>query len=268
MPTINPVLLNLSQALPTDLPFWYPDGIMNAGSKLLFDFSNPACNANATGVMSAGALFTNLVTGAPTAAVAAAGNTAFNLTNVGANGGISFPGQNTSAGSLGLGSTYDMHVSNDDWLAIMWLKLAAAPANANAFAPIWGLQIDSQNCLFNIDTGSDNKSPRIVANQQANSPVPTALGANFTLGSPQQLALSWQKQGSGAVVKVFVNNAFKFSFGTTATLQDASTHSMGIGGAKMQGSVYMAYMEDLTASGADPAAQVAADYAIRNGAYA
>ncbi|KVE13317.1 hypothetical protein WI92_14600 [Burkholderia vietnamiensis] len=270
MATVNPVLLNLSQVLPSDLPFWYPDGIMNPGSKLLFDFSNPACNANAAGLMSAGQTFTNLVSGAPVGTVNAATNTAYNPTNVGGNGGISFPGQNTNIGNVSLGSTYDMHATNDDWLVILWLKLAATPINANAYANIWGLQSNAQNGLFAFDTGSDNKSPRVVANPQSNSPTPQPLGASFTLGSVQQVAVSWQKTGaSSSVAKVFINGVFAFSFGAGGvTLLDMSAYSMNLGSAKMQGSIYMAYMEDLTVSGADPAAQVVADYALRTGAYA
>jgi ApbE superfamily uncharacterized protein (UPF0280 family) len=100
-----------SESTDPNQPITYADAIMNAGTKWLIDFTNPACNSNAAGTLSAGAIFKNLVAGAANASVVSIGGDSVITNNLDANGnpiGLVFSGT-TGSRYVSLGNSFDLH---------------------------------------------------------------------------------------------------------------------------------------------------------------
>lgn len=108
---------------------------------------------------------------------------------------------------------------------------------------------------------------------QGQNPQPGAI-ANANAYSIHQFAVSWQVSGGNATIRAFVDGALastevradtSYTEVAGATLKigcGAGAASAGTGAVRPHMRLYRAYVEDLAASGRDPATVVASDYAF------
>lgn len=243
--TSSTILTANSNFSDAALPVLYKDGLINAGSKFLFDFGDTYClNGSVAGAIANATVFRNLVDGAPTA-----GN-AGSTTTLSAGGGLVFAGTANGATYLNLGNTYSLHALNHPFLVIGWAKVAANAGNDRGV-----LQLGSANATYqySLETSSGG----------------AFLGGAPNVGAVMQVAYAWSPDG---VTQWFANGALRSLVGGGATtLADfsASTTKVGMdpGNIPMIGTVYRVYQEDLFLSGASPLEQVAADWAANNGRF-
>ena len=237
------------------LPKLYRDKIMNAGSKFLFDFLSPYCNANADGNIANGAAFTNLVDGAPGATVTTAGSA---IQSLAGKAGLFLDGV-SGVNQINLGNSYSLHATNPSFLVILWIKIPAVGFEATDYNHILKLGDSTNDCQFFFDAGLGGVRPRVTVGHGAGSNALThSVASGFGQGAPLQLALEW----SPGTLKGYANGVQFASITGQAglnTLRDTSASSILMSG-DFKGTVYRAYQENLTVSGKTGAEQVLADY--------
>ena len=248
----------------TSGPKLYPDFILNSGSKLLFDTSNPLCNALPVGALTAGQTLANLVSGGAAATVASSTNP---MVNNGSNLGISMAGVAANGGEFNLGTGFSLYGTDHRFIALCWLKLnptGQVTTNSNIFS----LKNDVPNTLFAMDAGVGNIAPRVNANAQASSAYTTLAG--FTPGAVQMIGVAWEPQGSGSVYHAVLNGAVQTSItqASPSLLVNTAAASMVAGSSRFAGKLYDWYFEDLTLSGASVVNVVQREYALRAGVFA
>lgn len=238
------------------LPKLYRDGLLNPGSKFLFDFVNGYCNANADGNLNNASMFTNLVEGAPSAAVVTTGSA---IQSLAGKAGLLLDGVSDTS-YVNLGGSYDLSTTNPSFIVIVWHKIPASGAETVSYSPILKLTQSNANfAQFLFDTGVGGNAPRTQIGWITNGPAASgsAIVAGVGQGVPQQLALHW----SPGVVKTYVNGALLGSV-TSANINslfNCAAFNVLISGA-YKGTVYRAYQENLTVSGKVAADQILADY--------
>lgn len=238
---------------PRPLPLLRRDPVLNAGSKLLFDPRYPYCrNSNATGTITGGMIFKNLVAGGPDILPNGSGNPP---TLNAAGEGVTFAGVAANGMNLIGGNTYSLHAGDKDFLAVVWCKIPAT-VTGSANVQLMGLRADTSNSMFYIDNGGDQKTPRFVVNNHSNSPTPAGI-PGFTADAVHQLGVA--KYGDNALV--FLDGVLVVQgFMNDLPLADMSANNLNIGSSRITGRIYRAYLEDLTTSGADPFEQAALDW--------
>lgn len=250
------------------LPKLCRDSIINTGSLFCFDFLDTYCNPLASGNVANGAIFKNLVIGAPDGIANSTGGSIMTTSP----NGLVFNG--VFGASVDLGATYDRSGDNHSFLALAWFK--TDPAVNAAYPGVLGLCTNtSSGNQYSIDSGPapGNITPIATANG-----VGMSGSANPTLKT--QVAVMW----TPGAVSYFVNGALVISQAgpATATAPPTGTHeSIGVSANGMaafspfKGNIYRAYKEDLSISAAatgktitaQALAQVIADYAANVGRF-
>lgn len=230
------------------LPKLSRDPIVNAGTKLVLDFADPYCFPGQAPDPGNGTVFKNLVDGMENAVLSKSA-----LFPVGfSGGGLYFEnGVNDGQGSrLSLGNSFKFPLSVDQ-LVICWMKQSSVVKNSITFGfgipGVYQFGRGSNDSAYQLSGGTSN---RTITSAEALT-KPAQLAFSIKAGSFQAY-LNGQAVGSPFVLS---------SFGASTDLW--------LGGAPSQnewaGHIYRAVIEDLTASGANPAAQVAKDYEIGMG---
>jgi hypothetical protein len=252
----------------TSLPKLYRDTILNSGSRYLFDFLDSYSNPNADGALSAGAVFKNMVDGAPDGEFVGAAA----IANLAGKAGLSMPGVG-SGGSvtsyIDLGVGYDMAALDHDFLDIVWFKTPASGL-VTGFPQILVLgAFGGESTLqLSLSGGTDGNTPRFSVANSAGVATTRSAAAGTGGGARAQMAVS----RVGNTVTLYVNGAqISTTSAFTGTLYSAAGQSAKLG-AGYKGTIYRVLKEDLTLSGAEagrtPAAQalaqVAADFAANS----
>lgn len=256
----------------TTMPKMVLDPIVNAGSMYLLDFLNAYCNPNADGALTAGMIFKNLVDGADDAVLVGAASVA-NLTG---KAGISMPGTGSGGGIttyIDLGTDYDLHTPNPDFLVIAWVK-APASGYITTYPQILilGVYGNEGQDQYSVTMGSDGKTPRVSVANAAGTAFATAATGGASNGVITQIALS----RVGTLVTLYVNGvAVATQTMTGSGIYDSSAQRVKIG-AGFKGTVYRVAEENLTVSAAaagkttaaQALAQVVLDYTVNIGRFA
>lgn len=238
------------------------DKAISKGTRLLFDFKNSYSNPNPDGPLKFGAVFTNLVDGAPGAVIGGADAAAL-INERRSTGGIRSPASGANGQLINLGKSYSLHATNPSFIALAWVK---CPSNAvaNAYQGIFKLQGSSvQNTLFSIDTGFNGRAPRVVANNQNNVPVYEEV-PGFTTDAVHQIGVAWRLGFidvilNGVVVKTITNINQK--------LLDLSGYDLIAQTARQSTTLHRILLEDLTVAGRTAAQAASADFAAGKGGY-
>lgn len=239
----------------------YRDQILNPGSKFLLDFLDPTCNPNADGTLPAGTTFVNLVDGANGGII----NTSSTMANLTGKTGLSVPGSGGGNLTIGNAGDYDLHVSNDEFIVIVWFKTPASGFISTSFLNLFSEMVSNTNTAqFYSDMGSDGQTPRIGYGNGTISSV-LALASGTGLGAVTQLGMHIKP--AAHTLELYYNGGFvSNSVGPPPnTLQNAATLKPTLN-AGYKGTVYRLYMEDITVSSAansaiSAAGQIALDYA-------
>ena len=237
------------------LPKLYRDPIMNNGSKFLFDFCNPYCNPNPDAALTASMTFNNLLDAGPAATIVGG----VGLANAAGKAGVTFSGGQGST-NINLGTAYDLHATNDEFILIYWDKESASGYNSGGYipGPYLSLTSDANHAQWYFDYGADGKTIRASVGTSSGSggvSVPAASGLGQ--GAPRQIALHWKSTG---LLELYVNGALQgSSLSAPTTLPNAATDSIVFPNYYV-GTLYRLYQEDLTVSGLSAASQILADY--------
>lgn len=235
-------------------PKMYRDPVINPGTLALFDFLDPYCNPAADGDIAVGAAFKNLVDGNP-AAVAEKNATAGILTNAAGKAGLVFSGGG-GAGmtriNLGLSDLYNLDRTQNEFIFCAWYKEPTVGFSTGQ-ATVAGKQAAPNNAIYNINVGNGGIPQSILAGQAVN-----VFGAsNAGIGAPRHVAAHWRN----GLQRLFVNGVLTFTRTIAAALPDHSAFPLTIGTSNTKMTFYRLLLEDVVASGADPTAQILADYA-------
>ena len=238
------------------------DPAIALGTRLLFDFKNGYCNPNPIGNLADAATFVNLVDGAPGATLIAGAQKLIN--DAATTGGIRAPGVDASGQAISLGITYNLYPTNHSFIALAWVKCPSVALN-KAYQTIfsYGVTGSSQSGLFFIDSGADGKSPRVVANNQANVPVYNSV-PGFTVDVVHQVGVAWRPGFfdvilDGVVVASFAN--------VNVSLLDMSTSNMSALSNRQSATLYRLLLEDLIVSGRSASQAAAADFSAATGRF-
>ncbi|ABM38603.1 hypothetical protein [Polaromonas naphthalenivorans] len=240
--TIVNVNGNFSDAAMPLLP---RDGLINPGSKFLFDFADSYCNnGNIAGALPNGAVFKNLVDGAPNAIN---GGT---TTTLAAAGGLVFAGTSNGATFLNLGLTYDLSALNAEFLVIGWAKVAANVGNNRGLI---GLGTSVSAYQYSLESNSGG----------------TTLGNAPNTGAVMQVAYTRSPAGVSKVFAIGAPVSINGSAATTLADYSASPTRVGVSPSSiaMIGTIYRVYLENLTISGASAAEQVLYDWVANAGRF-
>lgn len=234
----------------SDGPIIYRDATASAGTKFLFDFLDTYCNANATGALPSGAIFTNLVDGAPNGVN---GNT--NQVNE-VTGGITFNG--TIFNGINLGTSYNLSGTNPSFVVIAWIKVGTGVGNDKGL-----LSLGTSTTVYQHKMTTSSGGTRITVGA-ANTGL-----AIVNTGAVMQVAVSWSPLG---VVRAFANGVLvgqSNSAPTTLTSFAATNTTIGADPSLTAGvgTVYRVLQENLTVSGNTDLAVVMADYADNVGRF-
>lgn len=244
----------IGQFTDTSISPLVSDKAVSRGTRLLFDFSNVYCNPNPVGPLQLGAEFKNLVDGAPTAKIS--GASTFSLTNNGGARGITAPQSSSNGQIIDLGNSYSLHASSHSFVALVWVKIPST-VTAAQYQSLFQLQgSNNQNTMFSIDAGADGKSPRVVANNQNNSPVFTPI-TGFTTGSVHQIGVAWRP----GFVDIILDGAIIATNGNSnPALLDLSAFNTTAMTTRQGTTMYRMLLEDVVLSGRTVAQAVASDY--------
>lgn len=227
----------------------YRDPVINKGTVFLLDFTDSYSNPIGDGNVPAGSVFKNMVPGAAdgVAAVAAAGM----LVNATGKAGLVYSGIGNGAFTgIDLGTAIG-NIGSDEFIVCTWSKEPTS-SPSTSFVPILAKQASGNNGLFIITGGSAGNAPYVNISTSTVATVSTA-----GQGSPRHIGFHF-KPGA---LRLFVNGALVASAAGPTTLPDYSANPTRFGSSYLKSTIYRGMMEDITVSGADPTAQILADYA-------
>lgn len=238
----------------TTRPKMYRDPVINAGTLALFDFLDGYCNPVADGNIANGAVFKNLVPGGADGAAEINGPGNTFISNAVGKAGLVFSGVGSGVINrinLGLAAAYNLNTSQHEFIFCTWSK-EPTTGYSTGEALIAGKLTAGNNAIYDTNVGAGGISKAYVAGGTLLSPA-----TNAGLGSPRHVALHW-KNGQQ---RLYVNNVLAASAVATTALPDHSAAPLQIGSSYTKMTFYRMLLEDIAVSGADPAAQIAADYA-------
>lgn len=244
------------QLTDTDLPRITRDPAIAAGTLLLFDFKSAFCNPNEDGDLVNGDTLNNLVRGAPGAVIDS--GSAKLISERTTSGGIRAPGSSSLGQMINFGNSYNLHESNHAFIATAWIKIPSNGYTGNTNQRIFGRQGSASNTyMFNMDSGSDNLSPRVVANMQSSTPVHRAI-PGFATDEVHQIGVAWTP---GTEWMVFDGQLVSSRAHGNATLEDLSEYNIVALFTRQSTTLYRVMLEDVEVSGRTLAQAAAADYA-------
>lgn len=235
----------------------FSDPVLNENSKFLFDFTRIDSNPHSDGNLSNGAVFTNLVEGAPDA-VYTLSSTAAQV--VAGRKGVYFPG-GASGNFISLGTSYDLYADQPEYIDSLFFKLPASSYTTTNYQQIVmrsdGTANGSQEW---IDTGVGGVRPRVAmgwvdgSNSQA-----VGHSTDITPGGVVQIALRY-KPGSPGSFDCYWNGALLASStsGQITSIRSVTASLRLVGLPKW--TVYRFYREYIVSGGRSPAAAIAAEY--------
>jgi len=250
------------------LPKAFRDPVLVSGSEFLFDFGDAYClNGKVAGALANGAVFKNLVDGAPDAVLVlsagdipsiGAGSVGYDLeANGGVGGGISY---------LGLGDNYDHAVDAHAFYRSITFRIPAAGYSTGAYTSLFG-QTNTNNNLaqFIFDTGAAGLNARGcigwtsggAGSQDSGNAIVLTPGTVVTVG------LAWSTTGGLGTLTAFKDGAqvAQATDAKIATLNNPTAPIQLFHKAKHK--TWRLFGEDLTVSGRTAAAAALADYQAR-----
>lgn len=246
------------------------DGIINAGTRFLYDFGRSACwPAQAAPVLAS--TFTNLVE--PSANVAGEQTAAVdnNTLPLGwdARGGIIFGGDgDTQHARINLGKAYDVGAMSDV-LLIAWLRLPTVASFAST-RPILSYQdLGHPNGGLTLYWEFNSGNPLIRARARVASQTTGAPDAGFAVGFDNlvQVAVRLTRAAGTSTIRLYTNGVLRATNSSAKdSWQTMANLALWIGSPNSAFSrsarhtIYRVSMENLAESGADPVTQIAADY--------
>jgi len=248
----------------------YRDAIINSGSLFCFDFLDTYCNPYAAGNLTNGAIFTNLVPGAPVATLQVPTSSIVTTDS----NGVNFASTAGGPSGINLGTTYDMAASNNAFLATIWFKTSSS--QTGAYPGVMGLAGNTgTTCQYAVDTGpTPGQSTTRISSSGGASSATTGIAPT----TMQQIALLW----TPGMAYGFRNGALISNLtANTTLLAPGLPEAIGATGGAMSAyapllaRIYRAWKENITvsaaASGLTPlaqaTAQIAADYAANSGRF-
>jgi hypothetical protein len=262
--TENTLAINLtSEPTDTSLLTLPNDAITlgdNGGTLFVYDYLDPGCNSNASGLLASGASFTNLVTGG------AAATATINSGTITNNSGLVFSGSGTMYIDAGL--TYCPPPTHA-WVAIGWAKMPASGLSNND--GIMSLGTSTSNYLYTIEAAASGAN--MAFGVGAGSPGASgALSiAAPAAGTIHQFAIAYDPSG---VMTAYLDGALVGQAAAplgSAMIDYSSNHTrLGTDPAFVSwrgGTIYRHVLQDLTVSGNSPLAVVANDFNLNNGRF-
>lgn len=247
----------LDADFPGGLPKAYCAPFLNDGSLAYFNTTRDDCNPHADGALTNGLTLNNLVDGGPDGIVVGAG-----LSNLTGLAGLAFDGSGTGTYlAIGGAGAMDLHAANPKFGILMTFKTPASGyITSPAYLDLMALG-SGNNEQYGITQGEHGYDPGVGMGSGTGQAAQFLTG-NFN-GAVLQIGMLWDPAGPS--IALYHNGAFvqNTMVGVPATLQDGSAAILKIAPG-WKGTVYEIYVENLTVSGADWDAQVAAIWAARD----
>lgn len=260
------LILKVTDTTFTDasLPLLQRDGLVDAGTKFLFDFADPYCFAKQAAPVN-GDPFVNFVSGGASAITNLVGGSTLTF----AGGGVGFDAEVNEG--IDLPAAGNLPVGNQGFVFCTWLK-HIAQADSSSFNAVSGYAYQTgSTCQYALAAQNTTNQYRMYTNGQH---IDVAFPA---AGSINQLAAAMVKVGSNFVARAYMNGVqvgadivlgavSGFSLNQVPSVQMANPRIGYMSGYSQGwlGSIYRTWLNDIGATGVDPLTLIQNDWAQNN----